>query len=406
MKIQKIVCILFVISLLTGCEDGLEKYTPVERDNNPDTEEPDSILYHERAKEIFDLIQLYYQDNSTGLYRENYPVQIEDNTYSYLWPYDGLVSGAILLTQLGYDVGLAAFMENFEKYWQDGNEYSDVGGYGSATNGISGEGDRFYDDNSIVGISLVEAFQVTGNRNYLDRASRIVPFLQSGIDDVLGGGLWWCESSKNITGDENSNKPLCANGYATQFLLAYYEVCDETEKATVLQMAQQLYEWLKTNLKDTDHCYWNDMNDQGSINTTKWTYNTGVMIQNGVSLYNITKDQIYLTDAKNSAQGAYNYFVKTRNGLALAYPETDPWFNGKLLKGFIDLYPLYTIVERYIDAYIEFIDYGYENARTNTGLFYEDWTGVNEGRCAQLLMQDAVVESYGLIAIYKNEAVE
>lgn len=396
------------MALLWSCEDGIEKFNPDQGGNKPDPEEPEEeIVYHKRAKEVFDLIQTYYLDRATGLLQENYPVQTGDNAYSYLWPFDGYVSGAILLTQLGYDVQLPAIVDNFEKYWRENSAVSAVGGYGSSTNGTTGGGDRFYDDNSIVGISLVEAYKITGDAVYLQRAGRIVDFLKSGIDNVQGGGLWWCENKKNITGDNDSNKPACANGYATQFLLSYYEVCpDEAEKAAVLEMAGGLYNWIKNNLKDTDHCYWNDLKNNGAVNHTKWTYNTGVMVQNGISLYRITNDQTYLTDAKNSAQGAYDYFVKTRNGVTLAYPDHNPWFNSKLLKAYVDLYPLYEQAATYIHAYIKFIDYGYENARTNHGFFYEDWTGTNEGRYTQLLMQDAVAESYGLIATYKNEQVE
>ena len=46
----------------------------------------------------------------------------------------------------------------------------------------------FYDDNSIVGIELVEAFNLLNNQDYLTKAKRIVEFLQAGEDDMFGGG--------------------------------------------------------------------------------------------------------------------------------------------------------------------------------------------------------------------------
>lgn len=86
---------------------------------------------------------------------------------------------------------------------------------------------------------------------------------------------------------------------------------------------KRLYAWTLTNLRDPeDGCYWNDKQADGSINKTKWTYNTGVMISNGIRLYKITGEQTYLDSAIASSEGAYNYFVRPLNGLALAYPDS------------------------------------------------------------------------------------
>ena len=137
----------------------------------------------------------------------------------------------------------------------------------------------------------------------------------------------------------------------------------------------------------------------------KWTYNTGAMISNGVRLYKITGEQTYLDSAIASSDGAYNYFVRPLNGLALAYPDHDPWFTTKLVRAFIDIEPYYKNAGNYIKTFINFLDYAYENARLSSGLFYEDWTGTDPKRAEQLLMQDAALESLGIIALYKGETV-
>ena len=178
------------------------------------------------------------------------------------------------------------------------------------------------------------------------------------------------------------------------------------KKADVLALAKRLYAWTLTNLRDPeDGCYWNDKQADGSINKTKWTYNTGVMISNGIRLYKITGEQTYLDSAIASSEGAYNYFVRPLNGLALAYPDHDPWFTTKLIRAFIDIEPYYKNAGNYIKTFINFLDYAYENARLSNGLFYEDWTGATPKRAEQLLMQDAALESLGMIALYKGETV-
>ncbi len=310
---KKIKTILAILpALLFSCAgDDVEKYippTPI-----APSEPGEEVVYHKRAKEQFDLINQCYRINSgatEGLYNENYPKKDGDNSASFLWPYDGLVSGAAALHALG----------------------------------------------------------------------------QQGVGD--------------------SNKPTCANGYATLFLLEYYSVCPQEEKADVLALAKRLYAWTLTNLRDPeDGCYWNDKQADGSINKTKWTYNTGVMISNGVRLYKITGEQTYLDSAIASSEGAYNYFVRPLNGLALAYPDHDPWFTTKLVRAFIDIEPYYKNAGNYIKTFINFLDYAYENARLSNGLFYEDWTGATPKRAEQLLMQDAALESLGMIALYKGETV-
>ena len=49
-----------------------------------------------------------------------------------------------------------------------------------------------------------------------------------------------------------------------------------------------------------------------------------------------------------------------------------------------------------------YINYAYEHARTQEGFFYEDWPGKDPKRASQLLMQDAVIESYAVLALYYN----
>lgn len=399
---KSIFTIGLIINLFSACNDGSEPFI-----RKPPTKPiivTDTMKSDVRAKAAFDLIVRHYR-LPNGLFKESHPTQSGDPSFAFLWPYVTLVSGAAMLTQLGYNVNYTGMSDLYEKYFRTGANMNSIGGYGSSTNGFTGGGTRFYDDNAIVGISLIEAYNITKEQRFLDRASRIVPFLQSGYDNHLGGGIWWNENEKNIPGNENSNKPTCSNGYAILFLLEYYKVCPPSEKAAVLSFAKTLYNWVTLNLRDPgDKTYWNDIDASGVIYKRKWTYNTGVMIQNGIRLYQITGEQRYLNEAIESAQGAFNFFVKTRNNIPFTYPDHDPWFNTKLLRAYIDLYPYYNNAGNYIQAYYRFINYGYDNARTSLGFFYEDWTGANPNRYYMLLMQAAVVESYGALALhFKNK---
>ena len=105
------------------------------------------------------------------------------------------------------------------------------------------------------------------------------------------------------------------------------------------------------------------------MNKMKWTYNTGVMISNGIRLNQILSDQKYLNEAIESAQGAYNYFVRPMGSLALAYPNHDPWFTTKLIRSFVEIEPYYKNAGNYIKTFINFLDHAYENADSQMDYF-------------------------------------
>lgn len=367
------------------------------------------VVFHEEAYKLFQTINECYgitSGTAKGFYNENYPKQANDNPASYLWPYDGLVTGAANLYKLGYTDGYVEMVDRFDAYYAPSMIGHDVGGYSSTTTGRENAGGtRFYDDNSIVGLDLVEAYNLTKDTKYLAKAKQVVEFLKSGEDDIHGGGLWWNEDAKNMSGNGNSNKPTCANGYATNFLLRYYLVCPDSEKEDVLDFAKRLYNWLVENLRDADGTYFNDRQANGTINKTKWTYNTGVMVSNGVLLYNITDKKEYLDQAKQSADGGYNHFVRPHAELGYAYPNHDPWFTVKLVNAFIEIIPYHSNATQYVETFIEFTKHALKKARNSNGLFREDWTGVivKPERDRTLLMQDAALEALTVISLYKRE---
>lgn len=398
-----LVCLL--LASFFSCGNDQEKWnkSDVPSGGGKEEEKP-TVKYGEMARETYDAICRFYQIPSGAAAGLFYEMQ-GGGIISYLWPYDGMCSAFAAMTKLGLDVKYTDRIERYQSYYRNSGG-KNVGGYGSSTDGINGGGSRFYDDNSIVGIELVDAFHITGDRKYLDRCSQIVKFLQSGRDDTFGGAMWWCEDNINQSGNSDSNKPACANGFGTWFLLKYYEVCPDAEKETVLSLAKEFYGWLYANLRDPeDNVYWNSKQADGSINKTKWTYNSGAMIASGVRLSRITSDQAYLNQAIATADGAYNYFVRSRNGLNLSYPTNDPWFTIQLIKSYIELEPYHKKCSDYLTVFAGNLDYAWEHGRDGNGLFYEDWTGkkIDANRDHTLLMQAAALESLAVVALYKEE---
>ena len=393
--------LFLALSLCAPSCDYSKEPMPPFKGEKKDGGETESGLWHEKAFETYQKVEQFY-GNQWGLYNENYPKAKGDGDASFLWPYDGMVSALANLNRLGYDVNYAAKVEKYEMYRSNP-------GVAAYSSGAGGYGERYFDDNSIVGINLVEAYNQLQKPEYLTRCADIVKFLRTGVDNTFGGGLWWCEQLINIPdkSGEGSNKPACANGFAQWFLLGYYEICPEAEKAGVLELAQSLYNWVFATLQDTDNVYVNDKGADGKIHSTKWAYNSAAMIVAGQRLYHITGQQHYLDEAITTADAAYNYFVRPRGSIPLSYPLNDPWFTIKLIHAYIELIPDHAAAASYVETFVSNLKRAWLNGRQTNGLWYEDWTGVsNVNRDCSLLMQAAALDALSTVALYKNEHKE
>lgn len=357
-----------------------------------------TISYKEKAKQTFDLVQQNYKISSTGLYLENFPKQPGDRESSYLWSLDGLLSGANQLKAIGYkDPKLNDPSLALEKYYDTQRSPNAYPAY-PVQYGLE---DRFYDDNAIIALELIEDYEITKNEASLERVKKLVEFSLTGENDINGGGMYWVEQYRNKPESDNCNKAVCASAFTVTYLLKLYKI---TKNEEYLQFAKRLYEWLTTYTKDpVDNLFWNDIRVRdGFVNKTKWTYNSGAMISNNVLLYEITNDEAYLTEAKTIAASSYTVFTRKVNN-QLFFPDHDSWFNVCLFKGYLDLLKHAPIAQNYVNTFISNADYAWENARNSYGLFYEDWSGVKPGRDKWLLQQAGLIEIYGRIALLKGE---
>ena len=396
---SKIAVILtFVLFMGLGCsgdpsiQDQLEK-----EEDNTETPEEESLTYKEKAKEVYDMIQSLYKQGD--LYKENFPSQSGERQYSYLWPYVGMLTAGNVLYELGYDKSiLEKEFAGLESYYDNRSTLPTYQAYP-----VSGGGtDHYYDDSAIVAMELIQAYELTGENFYLDRAKKVTDFIMSGEDSRMGGGLYWFENqSADCTGGPNCMKAANTSAYAAHVTSRMYQI---TSESRYLNFAKRVYEWNFNNLRDpSDNLYWNDINiGTNKINTTKWTYNSGLMIMAGVDLYEITDEEKYLNEAINTARSAYSKFTKVING-KLFYQPNDSWFNVELLSAFIELAQYDSKTDEYINLFKNNIDHAWENARNSEGQFYEDWSGSSQGRYYWLLHQAALIEAYGRIALYENE---
>ena len=217
------------------------------------------------------------------------------------------------------------------------------------------------------------------------------------MDEQLGGGIYWCEQKKE-------SKNTCSNAPASVFALKLFRA---TQDSSYLAQGKALYKWTQTHLQDTtDYLYFDNMALDGKIGYAKFAYNSGQMMQAAALLHQITGQPKYLTDAQNLAKACYNYFFCEYTP-EVGQPfrllkKGDVWFTAVMLRGFIELWKTDHNPE-YLAAFHQSLDYAWNHARDEQGLFNTDFSGKTQDSRKWLLTQAAMVEMYARLAEFTQE---
>lgn len=267
--------------------------------------------------------------------------------------------------------------------------------------------ENVYDDQMWLIRELLESYNITGNSDYLSKAEYLTEYVLDGWDctiDVNGierGGIPW--------GPGYVTKHACSNGPLISPLVWLHEIYadkndvieyryiskDDAKTREIEQMkksdyylmfAKKVYDWQKHHLLRADGVYddmmggcnpgvpeieiVNGIEYRRGITCRKMagpaiTYNTGTMLSGAADLYRATGDNIYVSDGMSLADAGFTYFTKLDADVDGYYTFDVSgfrnWFNGVLLRGYIDFYPYYNNVENYIDAFNMNLKYGYDN---------------------------------------------
>lgn len=362
-----------------------------------------------RAESTLDSLYKYYSVTDSKLLRETFPFNEnhkatylaserhnEPNQYSFLWPYSGTFSAVNALLEATGNKNYHSLLddqvlEGLEKYFDTKRTPA---AYASYINTAS-ESDRFYDDNIWLGIDFTDTYMITKEVKYLDKAKLIWKFIESGTDEKLGGGIYWCEQKK-------TSKNGCSNAPGAVYALKLFEA---TGDSLFFEQGKSLYEWTYKNLRDSvDNLYFDNINLEGKVDKAKYSYNSGQMIQAAALLYKLTKEKSYLLDAQKIAESSYSHFFdefETPDGNKFRLlKKRDIWFTAVMLRGFIELFYL-DKNPVYIDTFYLNLNYAWDKMRDENGLFNTDWSGVVKDDSKWLLTQAAMVEMYARIAMVK-----
>ena len=359
----------------------------------------------EHALQMKDNIYSLYDVDETPLLAENYPQDVEAeatylaegaenkvNKYSYLWPYSGTLSMMSALYEATRDEAILTTIDNeivegLKMYYDTSREPYAYSSYITAD-----EADRFYDDNIWLVIDFVDLYTLTGKQSYLDMALDIWKFVLSGRDTLLGDGIYWCEQKK-------TTKNTCSNAPAAVAALKLHKATGEQQ---YFDQGENLYTWVYYSLRDKDNLYWDNVSLKGQFDRRKFSYNSGQMIEAGVLLYEITKDNQYLKHAQATAESCFAQwttpYTNSKNQSINILESGDVWFDAVLMRGYMALWRADSEA-KYLTAFNDTLNYAWYFGRDENGLFGKFLTARGEDeKKSWLLTQAAYVEMSARLA--------
>lgn len=211
-----------------------------------------------------------------------------------VWPLGQVLAGALDIAKITGDYhDVNAVTSRLSEFDRDGAYAQGV--YSATAVG------RLYDDNDWIALDLIQAYQQTGNQQYLDKAKQIATFLEQGVSPE--GGVYWGENESSLTIN------TCSSAPTEQVMLRLYEL---THDEHYLDVAKKIEPYRATNLRTADGLYVDNINAKtGQVDEHHYSYNQGTPIGADVLWYKTTGDAKYLERAKETAKAALNFYGKS-----------------------------------------------------------------------------------------------
>jgi len=344
-----------------------------------------TTIRSQRARQTFEALIQHFYVQTENLCVERIPHVEGDREYAYVWPYTGVVSAAIALSKAPAaddrdHMTAKRMLAGLEQYFD-----ADVHAYDSYVRRFGG-GQKFYDDNQWIGMECLQAWHVLHESIWLERAIGIFHFMLQGWSDQHGGGIYWRENDKGT-------KNTCSNGPGAVLALMLYE---ETREAQYLDWALRILDWVKQLKDPITGVYFDAINADNTIDRRMFTYNTGTPLHANALLYRITGEAVYKHEATALAEAAERVFARTMEGRSVRFFPNTPWFNLILLRGALVFQPFDDSATcpalRLVERMAANLDYAWDHARDENGLFGADWAGQTQVDPRWLLDQAAMVE--------------
>jgi predicted alpha-1,6-mannanase (GH76 family) len=184
-----------------------------------------------------------------------------------------------------------------------------------------------YDDMAWWALAWVNAYDLTGETNYLEMAKTIFSAMTGGWDNVCGGGVWW-----NF--DRNYK-----NAIPNELFLSLATRLFQRTPAEQSYLMWALREWnwfQQSGMINASHLINDGLNNCQNNGGPTWTYNQGVILSGLADLYRITGEDSYLNQATAIADAVLNLLVTSEGILIESCEAAEPTgcdSNGAQFKG-------------------------------------------------------------------------
>jgi hypothetical protein len=253
-----------------------------------------------------------------------------------------------------YRAPLVGYIKSTRAYW---NPAGPVAGYDVLP--MPKPKDRYYDDNEWMVLGLAEAAHSLHSSTDYGYAEQTFEFVQSGLDDKLGGGVYWREAPKD-------SKNTCSNGPAAAAALALY---DQTKLPSYLTFARSVYDWTRSKLRDpSDGLYYDAVNLSGKISGMKWSYNSALMLRSAVDLYRFTGEEKYADDARELQRSSLKHWIGANGEF-----RDDGKFGFLLLQNWLYADRYVPRIEQALKASVKAMEFVHEKGKDADGHYGSRW---------------------------------
>lgn len=250
-----------------------------------------------RAREVTAEIQRDFWNADTGRYSEKPSSKDACAAWSFGVMFSAL-AGASRYDAADYRPVMKKAFVGFNAWWDNKQP---LGGYEPFPTGGDGH-DKYYDDNEWLVIAFLEAFEITGERDYSRRAAETMKFVLSGWDErFLGGGIWWHELGEKKVRAKNT----CANAPAAVACLRLARLSPAFEAQSWIAQARKIADWTVKNLQLPNRLYADTRDIEGDgMNRASLTYNSALMLRAFLGLHRVTGSPVFLRQAQQIAVSA------------------------------------------------------------------------------------------------------
>jgi predicted alpha-1,6-mannanase (GH76 family) len=177
----------------------------------------------------------------------------------------------------------------------------------SAASSPNGFLNDYYDDEGWWAHAWIQAYDVTGDRYYLQTAASIFEDMKNGSTTNCGGGIWWSKANTYVNAIANELYLSAAAHLANRM----------SNKQYYLDIALQQWAWFeKSGMINADNAINDGLTSTCTNNGgTVWSYNQGVILGGLVELNIAAPSLSYLTTATNIATAAIHALSDSNNVL-------------------------------------------------------------------------------------------